>query len=662
MRRLLGVVLLALLLVEQAGLVVGASGSCLTVLGHVVMYVPAVTFAPNGSLVGVPSTLEVRAVYPGSGRVYFATSPLTQIDTQAAARIAALIASLYARVDPLSIDWMVRLEAESPMVGGPSASAATALAMYAVLTGRRVPRNVSLTGMIDADGSIGPVGGVAAKLRAMAEVGVKVFYIPRGEELVPKITRVVVRRGNIIIERETTVMVNVTELGEKLGVRVVPVASFAQLIHDVFGVRIPRVKPTLPPVLRGYLERVARVYAAEASGNLTEARRLFQSMASGLGTQVANLVGSLLREAERLIRESKHYLDRGLYYTAASDAFAAAIDATTALEVLRVLQEGGPTPLYRLLNETASILKSVNETLSRLIERRDLNALQVAIGVYERLTAAHDAYTAAIVSLHDGDAVDAARYAVYAYYRARSAADWASTYTLVGPGPVYQQGRLRETVSAFTGFAEMLVTYMQRLGIMNDYLALAEQALRRLQTLVSMGAPYEDRLAVAIDAIVYSTLALHREYNTARLLYNASRETALYAYSVVKGLGVTPILPASYIEAGDAAKQPLDKIRFYMRAAAILLVLYTMAASRLKPRLPGLCGLAKPGERVKTVTAVEERTVTHTVTVTRRSVETATLTVYRGAPLLASTAVWAGVALIAVGVLAAALAARSSRG
>ncbi|WP_244403885.1 S16 family serine protease [Pyrolobus fumarii] len=640
MRRLAPLLLVFLIIAQPL-----VAAETVRVIGVQTLYVPGVYFAPNGTMIGLPSVLRVEGLYPGSGRVYFSTQPLTEVDTQAAARIAALIASIYAGADPLSVDWLVSLTSESPVVGGPSASAATALAMYAVLTGRRIPENVSLTGMIGVDGSIGPVGGIPEKLRAMARVGVKTFFIPSGEEISYEIRRVVEKHGGMVIERVEKVPVNVTALGEELGVRVVPVASFAQLIEEVFGVKPPRVKLTLPSELRDYLMRVALRYMSEAEGNASKAESLYQQLQKSLGGGLDQWVESRLNQSRELLDEARRALQQHAYYVAASRAFAAAIQARQALEVLKLVQlhveEGvGVLPAARqildeLLNDTESILESVNRTLTALTESRDVNALQVAVGVFERVRLAADAVERSRVLYKNRDVIGALSEAVYAYYRARSAEDWAQTYNLLGRGPAYDTERLRETLSTFTGFAEMLVTYLEKLGVSNEYLAAAQGALNELYAAAEKGLPYELRLPIAIDAITYATLAVHAEYNTAARLYNASRETALYAYAVIASRGVKPILAASYVEAGDETHEPLAKLSYYTRASTILLVLYTLLATGRAP--PAIesgeapetpCACTGTPSTSTVVTSVQGGTVTISKIFTVTKTVTETKTVY----------------------------------
>ena len=65
-------------------------------------------------------------------------------------------------------------------VGGPSAGAMFALAIYDRLTPGSLTggREVAGTGEIAADGTIGPIGGIRQKIAGAAEDGAKVFLVP----------------------------------------------------------------------------------------------------------------------------------------------------------------------------------------------------------------------------------------------------------------------------------------------------------------------------------------------------------------------------------------------------------------------------------------------------------------------------------------------------
>lgn len=64
---------------------------------------------------------------------------------------------------------------------GPSAGAAMAVGFIAVFKGDTIQRGIALTGTIEADGRIGPVGAIPDKVRAAAREGCRTILIPQGQ-------------------------------------------------------------------------------------------------------------------------------------------------------------------------------------------------------------------------------------------------------------------------------------------------------------------------------------------------------------------------------------------------------------------------------------------------------------------------------------------------
>ena len=64
-------------------------------------------------------------------------------------------------------------------VDGPSAGLAICAAMYSALLGCPVRQDVALTGEVDLEGRVLPVGGMAEKLEAAFEAGAKEVFVPR---------------------------------------------------------------------------------------------------------------------------------------------------------------------------------------------------------------------------------------------------------------------------------------------------------------------------------------------------------------------------------------------------------------------------------------------------------------------------------------------------
>lgn len=142
------------------------------------LYLPAVDSEGKGVL----ATLIVE-VYEGTGRELINIDKLVfWEDTQQSIQIAKRVACKYAGIEEDSIDVIYSIRSENAtVVGGPSAGAALTIATIAALEGKEIDNSVIITGTINEDRTIGPVGGILEKAKAAEENGARLFLIPKGE-------------------------------------------------------------------------------------------------------------------------------------------------------------------------------------------------------------------------------------------------------------------------------------------------------------------------------------------------------------------------------------------------------------------------------------------------------------------------------------------------
>ncbi len=130
---------------------------------------------------GVVTLLTVQAV-PGEGRVLVDINQLLfWVDTQYSIRVAETVAENITGTDLSHINLIYSIETNASVIGGESAGAALTIATVAALENKTVNPDVMITGTIDLDGSIGPVGAIVAKATAAKEVGAKLFLVPKGQ-------------------------------------------------------------------------------------------------------------------------------------------------------------------------------------------------------------------------------------------------------------------------------------------------------------------------------------------------------------------------------------------------------------------------------------------------------------------------------------------------
>ncbi len=194
---------------------------------------------------GVISSLTVIVKRPGSGLIFISVNPAVEVDVQGAARIAVLTASIVGDFNPLLYDYYFILNSPAIIVGGPSAGATMALAVLMAIKGLKCSKDYVVTGMINPDTTIGPVGGLKEKLEAIAASGAKTFVIPMGQSKYTYYERVVERKGPFTFIAMRPETIDLRDYGKRLGVTVIEVSSLANLYSLITGMEIAYVEGLL---------------------------------------------------------------------------------------------------------------------------------------------------------------------------------------------------------------------------------------------------------------------------------------------------------------------------------------------------------------------------------------------------------------------------------
>ena len=127
---------------------------------------------------GVITVMTVQVV-PGSGRILTNIDKLLfWVDTQNSIRKATVVAENVTGLDISKYDIIYTIQANASVIGGPSAGAAITLATIAALQNKSIDDSVMITGSINHDGTIGPVGGIFEKAVISKEVGAVTLLVP----------------------------------------------------------------------------------------------------------------------------------------------------------------------------------------------------------------------------------------------------------------------------------------------------------------------------------------------------------------------------------------------------------------------------------------------------------------------------------------------------
>ncbi|MDO8660517.1 MAG: S16 family serine protease, partial [Candidatus Woesearchaeota archaeon] len=114
------------------------------------------------------------------------TSPVIGNETQVSMRTAVAVAreiSVEANREFQKSDLYFSFGQNARSVEGTSAGAAMTIATLALLLDLKLNQTVAITGSINANGTIGPVGGVLQKASALRDSGYVLFIVPTGESI-----------------------------------------------------------------------------------------------------------------------------------------------------------------------------------------------------------------------------------------------------------------------------------------------------------------------------------------------------------------------------------------------------------------------------------------------------------------------------------------------
>jgi predicted S18 family serine protease len=175
-------------------------------------------------------------VIPGRGRVLVQTTPLTGIVFQDAANHAVAAAANRSQMDLTENDIIFSIQdpGEISEIDGPSAGALMAALLLAVLEDFPLNESVTVTGTIDAEGHVGPVGGILEKAGAAAASGKVLLLLSIENNRMTDNQEDVRWFGGLRLVRQRPVVKDTKEyIEENLGIQVKYVATLDDLLADI---------------------------------------------------------------------------------------------------------------------------------------------------------------------------------------------------------------------------------------------------------------------------------------------------------------------------------------------------------------------------------------------------------------------------------------------
>ncbi len=368
-------------------------------------------FEEKGSI----ATLNLKIV-DGKGDVFVATHPLTKLDTQISARFAKDIACDYLKIDCSKKDFLYTINANSGIIGGPSAGSVFAIITIAELKDLNLDSTIAISGTINSGGLIGPVGGLKAKIESAVDNHINVVLIPSGtryqndESDARKLIEDLFD-GENISKKIKTKQIDLYEYGKSVGIDVYEVSDIEEALSYFEGKRYVKKNVSIE-IDENYLQ------------TMEEVSNLLCEYTNEIIIELENksYVGNAFYEtAIQLINKSKLSLGKKEYYTRASYCFGANVQ-------LRSLQ-------YEKLSnvEFLQVAKEISAVKVGGQKDASIRNLQTALIVNERMDEKNilvkDALKQFNSSLQNNtDGINARHTLAFAKERLNSAVAWSNFF------------------------------------------------------------------------------------------------------------------------------------------------------------------------------------------------------------------------------------------
>ncbi len=460
-------------------------------------------------------------IQEGKGRVFLETFPLTKTDTQITTRFAKEIACKHADIDCTKYDFFYTIKADSAIIGGPSAGAATTVLTVAMLKGYELDTKAAITGTINSGEIIGVVSGLKQKIEAAKEANLTRVLIAKGAEL--------------ITEKNQTI--NLTELGRSIGVEVVQVSDVDEAMEAFAGIKarkvsdVIKVDPTYTDVMKGLADELCG-RSRTFSGNITN-----------------------------LTQKADTFYEKGHYYSSASQCFGANVRLREQELLERNLTRAA------VAKEALTLLKQIQDYDKNItaIQRNTITDLEAYMIAKERLLDAARSLSEIPSTSTDEDIQTLA----YAYERLQSAVSWSSFFGKGGRSFILDQESLKSSCLEKVSEAQERFEYV--FSILPQDLSDIKKDIESANNYQNEGN-YELCLFTASKAKARVNTILSSLYTSSEEL-NATIDLKLVAVRKVISKqvenGLFPILGYSYYEYAQDLKEDEPYLSFFYTEYAL---------------------------------------------------------------------------------------------
>lgn len=266
----------------------------------------------------------------------------------------------------------------SGYIDGPSAGALMTVGAISLIRGDKIDEDVTMTGTINPDGTVGPVGGIEYKLEGAKKAGKSTVLIPGGQLREPD------ANGDIV---------DLKKIGKDLGLDVIEVADIYEAYKEFTGKELPKFEGSKPKLtshqemsMNKIYKKYAKKYDALYSSFLQDSAKSASIKANGLEELLSSAETSY-SQAEEFSKDKKP----AAAISRIREAYSLALGADWGIKLLDHMTANGAASGVDIVNEldkeVVDSFESFNEELSN-VNVKTLNDAEMLIESYGILTVA----------------------------------------------------------------------------------------------------------------------------------------------------------------------------------------------------------------------------------------------------------------------------------
>ncbi|MFA5867169.1 MAG: S16 family serine protease [Actinomycetota bacterium] len=240
-------------------------------------------------------------------------------------------------------------------IDGPSAGGLMTAGVLAALLGDDVKKDVTMTGTINPDGTIGPVGGIMYKIDGAKKAGKKTMLIPAGTRYE--------------VDQTTEEAVDLIAKGKSKGITVKEVANIYEAYKGLTGNELPKPEgATLTKVeLPASVDKKVKDRAVDWFQKYEDERTRYGGVVVGFDTSIED---DWVASADDMAAKADDYLGQGMTSAAYDQITGAYMYTTMAYNMKKAMQaylaQGGVAGVDNYLSTIDPTGKKMNDAFDQL--------------------------------------------------------------------------------------------------------------------------------------------------------------------------------------------------------------------------------------------------------------------------------------------------------